>query len=118
MQRGTLFKNGLAVWLGVFGACVMLIPQTGVSEYVFQTVGSRAAVQSIGAAMIVCAGVGLLTRYSPTRLFFMGIPFGVYLSLALATLIQIRIEDPALLVILTGMFVLPLFHIIDELWRR
>lgn len=116
--KGHWFKNALAVWLIMFGVCVMRQPQIGTSEFVFATVGNPLPIQILGGLMVVFAAIGLFLHYTPTRLFLIAIPFGVYASMALISIVKTTVQDPGLLVILSAVFVLPVCHILDELRRR
>lgn len=116
--KGHWFKNALAVWLIMFGVCVMRQPQVGTSEFVFATVGNPLPIQILGALMVIFATVGLFTSYTPARLFLIVTPFGVYAAMALVSIVKTTVQDPGVLVILSGIFILPLCHVLDELRRR
>lgn len=116
--KGHWFKNALAIWLIMFGVCVMRQPLSGTSEFVFATVGNPLPIQILGGLMIIFATVGLFASYTPTRIFLIAIPFGVYASMALISIVKTTVQDPGLLVILSAVFVLPVCHVLDELRRR
>lgn len=118
MLKGNLFKNVLAIWLAAFGLCVMLQPQVGASERVFTTLGDVAIVQLLGLMMVIFAAVGLVMTYTPYRLFFMSLPYGLYMGLVLVSFVRSSIQDLALPILLTALFVLPFVQALDELRRR
>lgn len=118
LAKGHWFKNALALWLVMFGVCVMRQPQIGTSEFVFATVGNPLPIQILGGLMVVFATVGFFASYTPARLFLIAIPFGLYVAMSLISIVKTTVQDPGLLVILSGMFILPLCHALDELRRR
>lgn len=118
MVKGSYFKIVLASWLAAFGFCVVQNPQIGASEFIFTTVRDALPIQVLGFLMMAFSILGLFIANTPHRLFLMAIPFSLYVTMALISIVKTNVQDPGLLVILTCPFALLVGYVLDELRRR